>query len=639
MRKSASSPIEASIERDRPLPRRRSRAGPGPLPILLLDRLLVGANPNVQFFRLVWLVSILWAERFTFHKAVYNCQWPSYPATSKDADDRSFKVLILTDPQIIDEFTYKELSWPLSRMAQFFSDTYLSKVWKALVTKDLTARAWGRRPAWPDMIVWMGDLTDNGRRHMTDEEWESLHSRFSRLFPIPGPIFTGDVSPILGKRKSPGSFLPVIFMAGNHDLGLPKARGQTVSEYLDPRAKGRFSGHFGLPVDKDGFLTSGPTANDNSSPQDDTRRQFKKWSLNARVLITLDGTQGSGKPTHELIIVNAQDLVGMQRVGGPFSSRLPSNSGKLEGPLLEDAKERFRETYRFVEELGHDSARDMGLARILFSHVPLYREWDVKGCDLPSRYSSHGVRREADLSKSDREARGIRQGTDRYSTYQNLLGKEVSSWLLENIRPSAVFSGDDHDHCERVHSVDDASHPSDRGRVDGFRAGEIPELTVKSISMTEGVRKPGFARLSLFPPPAPSSSATPSMSYVPCTLPDQIGIWTGLYIPLFVLTIIFVSVCRKYGWTMPVWSTGMSKLKSDGTRSRRGGPNGRYGDRYEAVDLEEADWDGESLHRQRERSRGYALPTKAKGVARSVLEDILLIAIVAFPFWLLLQVT
>ena len=71
----------------------------------------------------------------------------------------------------------------------------------------------------------------------------------------------------------------------------------------------------------------------------------------------------------------------------------------------------------------------------------------------------------------------------------------------------------------------------------------IPEITVKSFSMAMGVRRPGYQLLSLIPPTGshPTGSHQDedrSVAHRPCLLPDQLGIYLSVYVPLIVLTLI-----------------------------------------------------------------------------------------------------
>ncbi|KAJ7045658.1 Metallo-dependent phosphatase-like protein [Mycena alexandri] len=145
---------------------------------------------------------------------------------------------------------------------------------------------------------------------------------------------------------------------------------------------------------------------------------------------------------------------------------------------------------------------------ILLTHIPLSR---------PDR---------ADCGPN-RERGTIRRGTG--FGYQNTLGKSASDFLLQSLRPSVIFSGDDHDYCEYTHSYDSAGKPR-RAR----------EVTVKSLSMAMGIRRPGFQLLSLVPPHSMQGSSSHADSL--CLLPDQLGIYLSTYIPFLVLSLIVIFI-------------------------------------------------------------------------------------------------
>ena len=139
---------------------------------------------------------------------------------------------------------------------------------------------------------------------------------------------------------------------------------------------------------------------------------------------------------------------------------------------------------------------------MLISHIPLARP-EAASCGPHREYG--------------RILKGAGPG------YQNLVGSDTSRFLLEVLKPSIVFSGDDHDYC-------DFTHP-----------GGIREVTLKSFSSSTGIRRPGFQLLSLVPP----SSVAPytnqrTFADRPCFLPDQVGVYTWVYLPLAILTILFL---------------------------------------------------------------------------------------------------
>ncbi|KAF8244913.1 hypothetical protein K440DRAFT_635521 [Wilcoxina mikolae CBS 423.85] len=121
---------------------------------------------------------------------------------------------------------------------------------------------------------------------------------------------------------------------------------------------------------------------------------------------------------------------------------------------------------------------------VLLTHVPLFREKETD-CG-PLREKGKSI--------------PIWQGYQ----YQNVLTPQLSAELLKRTGARYVFSGDDHDACEVEHMY---------GPL-----GKVREWTVKSVSWTMGVRRPGFEMVSLWNPshssspssPPPSSSSSPA---------------------------------------------------------------------------------------------------------------------------------
>ena len=74
---------------------------------------------------------------------------------------------------------------------------------------------------------------------------------------------------------------------------------------------------------------------------------------------------------------------------------------------------------------------------------------------------------------------------------------------------------------------------------------EVKEVSVKSFSMAMGIRRPGFQLLSLAPPSAmPAGAAT--FADVPCFLPDQLGIYISVYVPLILLSVLALLLGHAY---------------------------------------------------------------------------------------------
>jgi ethanolamine phosphate phosphodiesterase len=173
----------------------------------------------------------------------------------------------------------------------------------------------------------------------------------------------------------------------------------------------------------------------------------------------------------------------------------------------------------FVREI-----RPSDKPRILFTHVPLYRE----PSPLSGAYRSEPPE---DLCGPLRQSKKqIRQGAG--YQYQNLMTKELSDYILTQTQADFVFSGDDHDYCEVIHKV-------------GNR--RVPEISVNTFSMAQGVRYPGVVLLSLSA--AEDSKKTESYANKLCLLPDQISIFIryAILFGLSVLILLCNNLLELYG--------------------------------------------------------------------------------------------
>ncbi|KIP11652.1 hypothetical protein PHLGIDRAFT_83335, partial [Phlebiopsis gigantea 11061_1 CR5-6] len=155
---------------------------------------------------------------------------------------------------------------------------------------------------------------------------------------------------------------------------------------------------------------------------------------------------------------------------------------------------------------------------VLLTHIPLARP-DTASCG-PLR-----------------ERGTIRQGAG-YG-YENTLSARVSQFLLESLRPVVKNSGDDHDYCEYRHPLPATDE------MPLSTTGAVKEISVKSFSMAMGVRRPGFQLLSLVPP-ASVQAGTATFGDVPCLLPDQIGIYVSVYVPLIVLSVLALLLANAH---------------------------------------------------------------------------------------------
>jgi hypothetical protein len=118
--------------------------------------------------------------------------------------------------------------------------------------------------------------------------------------------------------------------------------------------------------------------------------------------------------------------------------------------------------------------------------------------------------------------------------YQNLMTKELSDFILTQSQADIVFSGDDHDYCEVVHTV--------ANRL-------VPEISVNTFSMAQGVQYPGVVLLSLFADNVPKAE---SYATKLCLLPDQISMFIR-YAILFGISVIALfanNILEQYGYSI-----------------------------------------------------------------------------------------
>ncbi|KAG6813550.1 hypothetical protein H0H92_009942 [Tricholoma furcatifolium] len=97
-------------------------------------------------------------------------------------------VLLVADPQILDQRSYPERGPFLTYLTRLVVDLNLRKNWWAALRKQ------------PDVVVFLGDMMDGGRINMSDEEYKNYYQRFKSIFQLPLDI-------------------PTHFIPGNHDIG------------------------------------------------------------------------------------------------------------------------------------------------------------------------------------------------------------------------------------------------------------------------------------------------------------------------------------------------------------------------------------------------------------------------------------
>lgn len=155
----------------------------------------------------LWMLLIHYFERIRVKNAVNACQWENWENwTGSKADVRPHRVVLLADPQLVDDHTYPKLPRLANYLIRKMSDNYLyinNKYMEAYLD--------------PDTTIFVGDLFDGGRE-WDDDVWIEEYKRFNAIFP---------------RKPNRRTFRS---LPGNHDIGF-----QNIS-YHNLR---RFSSFFG----------------------------------------------------------------------------------------------------------------------------------------------------------------------------------------------------------------------------------------------------------------------------------------------------------------------------------------------------------------------------------------------------------
>ncbi|KAK7692935.1 hypothetical protein QCA50_004576 [Cerrena zonata] len=376
----------------------------------------------VNLLRLLWCLSLLWFELGTFYHHVSQCYWPDHTVRFHDTDvatvteTKATHVLLVADPQILDQGSYPGRDPALMWISQRIVDLNMRRSWRATQTMN------------PDVIIFLGDLMDRGRFALSDAEYETYYQRFKSIFSMKKDI-------------------PVYYIPGNHDIGLGNP------SLFSPSSYDRFESHFA--------------------------------PLNQHVNIA----------NHSFVMINAPGLVDEDGHRKLESASYVHWAAAMPGGPIE-----------FIRSQEDNSE----IPTILLTHIPLAR---------PEKTDCGPLR----------EKGTIRQGVG--FGYQNTLPDDATKFVLESLRPSAIFSGDDHDYCEYWHSVP------------GINGAKAKEISVKSFSMAMGIKVPGFQLLSLFPPKGTSGQ---SFFDAPCFLPNQLGIYLTVYVPFIFLSLAALLVSNYY---------------------------------------------------------------------------------------------
>ncbi|KAG5980634.1 hypothetical protein E4U55_003817 [Claviceps digitariae] len=488
-----------------------------------------------HFLFLFWMVILLWGERWVFDSKVEKCDWGTWEKWPKQANPH--RLVFVADPQIIDPHSYPGRPWPLSSLTVLVTDNYMRRGYRAV-----------QHQLHPDSVFFLGDLFDGGRewrtrkgtefvdpkwgggRSATEKKWvKTWHRKYGEDFWLREYRRFSDIffKPFNAGGSVPGPYQRgrklVASLPGNHDLGF--------GAQIQVPVRDRFSAFFGETNRVD-------VVGNHTIVSVDT--------------VSLSADTSSYKDSHDL-----------KPIYGPvheFLDELQVTKRKL---VFEDlgvwhGEDRVRKLDHKVEDV--DSAdlsrisRDPGpeavadLPTILLTHVPLYRPPGTPCGPLREHWPpSKAAGKKGKQKKKEGEGEGEQQdGMDEAPVrddrnaisisagyqYQNVLSESDSVNLIKQVGNVVhVFSGDDHDYCELVHS------PS---------KGHVREITVKSFSMAMGISTPGFLMVSLYNPvdakgnPVPGSPETTLQTHL-CLLPNQFHTYMK-YVTFVIVSLLLLSI-------------------------------------------------------------------------------------------------
>lgn len=162
-----------------------------------------------------------------------------------------YKVLVISDPQIIGLGTYPGRSELLTRLSWQITDAYARKSFKAIMKHNH-----------PDAVIFLGDLLDTGADVTNPGEWVKLFYlvlilfRILNVYGINGLRYDDYVNRfrnIFSYPSTTTSSIPVIYVPGNHDRGLststqdsaPRSRTKVLANRFT-RTFGPVNGHLDL---------------------------------------------------------------------------------------------------------------------------------------------------------------------------------------------------------------------------------------------------------------------------------------------------------------------------------------------------------------------------------------------------------
>lgn len=377
----------------------------------------------------------------------------------------------------------------------------------------------------PDTVFFLGDLFDGGREWNTghgdfkDPEWSHRpeneqkyakkwkkkygenywlqeYARFGDIFLNPWTAIASSPSPGQRGRKLIAS------LPGNHDLGF--------GSEVNVGVRNRFETYFGDANRVDVIGNHTIVSVDTVSLSADTSDQVASADLRSIY-----------KPTEHFL----------NNVQWTKRKAVAKELRFLRGEI-EEVKQRHRIEDVEKADFANQPTLDPGenapeLPTILLTHVPLYRPPGTPCGPLREHWPpTKPPKGQTDPVIPDhRNAISVARGYQ----YQNVLSEIDSVKIIKSVGNVVhVFSGDDHDYCEVVHSSSQSG---------------VREITVKSISMAMGVPTPGFLMVSLHNPidsdGRPLASGQATLKTHLCLLPRQLSTYSTYgCVVLFCLALI-----------------------------------------------------------------------------------------------------
>lgn len=152
-----------------------------------------------------WVIAFLINEKYVPYRTIRKCKWPKLNQDD-NATQQQTNILLIADPQLIDNHTYPGRNPYLLSLSQHTVDQHLKRNYEQLTKLN------------PNSTIFLGDLLDNGRAS-TDEYFAQEVTRFRSIYPKSPQMYTN--------------------LPGNHDIGF--------GDLIRTDIRDRFGETFGNP--------------------------------------------------------------------------------------------------------------------------------------------------------------------------------------------------------------------------------------------------------------------------------------------------------------------------------------------------------------------------------------------------------